>query len=106
MLVLIFLKLSHMFVFIVSCWRVLQPFGTRLLESLELDVLKTVFPCSALVTIPAAVHEYVRCLSLELRPHGITVNCVAPGATVTHRFMANKGLDHAREAAVIAASKV
>jgi 3-oxoacyl-[acyl-carrier protein] reductase len=35
----------------------------------------------------AAVHEYTRCLALQLRPFNIPVNCVAPGGTVTNRFL-------------------
>ena len=35
----------------------------------------------------AAVHEYIRCLAVQLRPSNIPVNCVAPGGTVTNRFL-------------------
>jgi 3-oxoacyl-[acyl-carrier protein] reductase len=35
----------------------------------------------------AAVHEYTRCLATQLRPFNIPVNCVAPGSTVTNRFL-------------------
>lgn len=35
----------------------------------------------------AAVHEYTRCLATQLRPFDVPVNCVAPGGTVTPRFM-------------------
>ena len=35
----------------------------------------------------AAVHSFTRCLSAQLRPHNIPVNCVAPGGTVTERFL-------------------
>jgi 3-oxoacyl-[acyl-carrier protein] reductase len=35
----------------------------------------------------AAVHHYTRCLAAQLRPHNVTVNCVAPGGTVTARFL-------------------
>ncbi len=35
----------------------------------------------------AAVHEYTRCLAVQLRPYNIPVNCVAPGGTVTNRFL-------------------
>jgi 3-oxoacyl-[acyl-carrier protein] reductase len=35
----------------------------------------------------AAVHEYTRCLAAQLRPFNIPVNCVAPGGTVTNRFL-------------------
>jgi 3-oxoacyl-[acyl-carrier protein] reductase len=35
----------------------------------------------------AAVHEYTRCLAVQLRPHNVSVTCVAPGGTVTNRFL-------------------
>lgn len=35
----------------------------------------------------AGVHHYTRCLASQLRPHNVTVNCVAPGGTVTPRFL-------------------
>jgi 3-oxoacyl-[acyl-carrier protein] reductase len=39
-------------------------------------------------TAKAAVHEYTRCLAVQLRPHNVSVNCVAPGGTMTPRFVA------------------
>jgi 3-oxoacyl-[acyl-carrier protein] reductase len=39
-------------------------------------------------TAKAAVHEYTRCLAVQLRPHDVTANCVAPGGTITARFLA------------------
>ncbi len=49
-------------------------------------------------TAKAAVHEYTRCLAAQLRPYNVTVNCVAPGGTMTARFVAtgqasSKGVD-------------
>lgn len=41
----------------------------------------------------AAVHEYTRCLALQLRPFNIPVNCVAPGGTVTNRFLVIHKID-------------
>ncbi len=38
----------------------------------------------------AAVHEYTRCLAVQLRPYNVAVNCVAPGGTVTARFLINE----------------
>lgn len=35
----------------------------------------------------AAVHEFTRCLATQLREYNIPVNCVAPGGTVTERFL-------------------
>jgi 3-oxoacyl-[acyl-carrier protein] reductase len=39
-------------------------------------------------TAKAAVHEYTRCLAVQLRPYNVSVNCVAPGGTMTPRFVA------------------
>jgi 3-oxoacyl-[acyl-carrier protein] reductase len=39
-------------------------------------------------TAKAAVHEYTRCLAAQLRPYNVSVNCVAPGGTMTARFVA------------------
>jgi 3-oxoacyl-[acyl-carrier protein] reductase len=44
----------------------------------------------------AAVHEYTRCLAARLRPYNIPVNCVAPGGTVTQRFLAIHDIDEAK----------
>jgi 3-oxoacyl-[acyl-carrier protein] reductase len=41
----------------------------------------------------AAVHEYTRCLAVQLRPYNIPVNCVAPGGTLTARFSATGQAD-------------
>jgi 3-oxoacyl-[acyl-carrier protein] reductase len=44
----------------------------------------------------AGVHHYTRCLAAQLRPHNVTVNCVAPGGTVTQRFLAIHPIDQER----------
>src|SRR5437763_1670104 len=41
----------------------------------------------------AAVHEYTRCLAVQLRASNIPVNCVAPGGTVTNRFLVIHDID-------------
>jgi 3-oxoacyl-[acyl-carrier protein] reductase len=41
----------------------------------------------------AAVHQYTRCLATQLRPHNVTANCVAPGGTVTNRFLVIHKID-------------
>jgi 3-oxoacyl-[acyl-carrier protein] reductase len=41
----------------------------------------------------AAVHEYTRCLALQLRSYNVPVNCVAPGGTVTNRFLVIHDID-------------
>ncbi|MCL2373648.1 MAG: SDR family oxidoreductase [Treponema sp.] len=47
-------------------------------------------------TAKAAVHEYTRCLAALVRPHGIHVNCVAPGDTLSERFKASRPLEDGR----------
>jgi 3-oxoacyl-[acyl-carrier protein] reductase len=47
-------------------------------------------------TAKAAVHEYTRCLAAQLRPYNVYVNAVAPGATVTPRFLASRTIDESR----------
>lgn len=44
----------------------------------------------------AAVHEYTRCLAAQLRPDNIPVNCVAPGGTVTERFLKIHEIDQTK----------
>ncbi len=43
--------------------------------------------------LKAAVTHYTRCLAVELKPHGVRVNCVAPGPTKTARFEATRVVD-------------
>ncbi|MCC6178621.1 MAG: SDR family oxidoreductase [Chloroflexi bacterium] len=47
-------------------------------------------------TSKAAVHEYSRCLADQLRPHNIPVNVIAPGGTITARFLATRQADPSR----------
>jgi 3-oxoacyl-[acyl-carrier protein] reductase len=44
----------------------------------------------------AAVHEYTRCLAVQLRPYNVSVNCVAPGGTVTNRFLVIHNIDQGK----------
>ena len=44
-------------------------------------------------TAKAAVHEYSRCLAVMLRPYNVHVNVIAPGPTVTQRFLASRPVD-------------
>jgi 3-oxoacyl-[acyl-carrier protein] reductase len=44
-------------------------------------------------TAKAAVHEYTRCLAAQMRPFNVHVNAVAPGPTVTPRFLASRTTD-------------
>jgi 3-oxoacyl-[acyl-carrier protein] reductase len=48
-------------------------------------------------TAKAAVHEYTRCLAVQLRPYDITVNVLAPGDTVTERFLHSRETEEARK---------
>jgi len=41
----------------------------------------------------AAMHHYTRCLAVQLRPHNVCVNCVAPGGTLTARTLAFGNVD-------------
>jgi 3-oxoacyl-[acyl-carrier protein] reductase len=43
--------------------------------------------------LKAAVAHYTRCLAKELQPHGVRVNCVAPGPAKTARFQATRTVD-------------
>ena len=43
--------------------------------------------------LKAAVTHYTRCLAVELKQHGVRVNCVAPGPTKTARFEATRVVD-------------
>lgn len=38
----------------------------------------------------AAIVHYTRCLAAQLRPYGINVNCISPGATRSARFLADR----------------
>jgi 3-oxoacyl-[acyl-carrier protein] reductase len=38
----------------------------------------------------SAIMHYTRCLATQLRPYGVTVNCIAPGGTRTARFLADR----------------
>ena len=44
-------------------------------------------------TAKAAVHEYSRCLAVQLRPYNVAVNVVAPGETVTERWKHSREFD-------------
>jgi 3-oxoacyl-[acyl-carrier protein] reductase len=47
-------------------------------------------------TAKAAVHEYSRCLAIQLRPYNVAVNVVAPGETVTPRFLASREIEKSK----------
>ena len=47
-------------------------------------------------TAKAAQVEYTRCLAVQLRPHNITVNSIAPGDTRTGRFLGTREVDEQR----------
>jgi 3-oxoacyl-[acyl-carrier protein] reductase len=47
-------------------------------------------------TAKAAVHHYTRALASQLRPFNIPVNCIAPGGTITPRFLATRQADESK----------
>ena len=47
-------------------------------------------------TAKAGMHEYTRCLAVQMRPYNIAVNAVAPGDIVTQRFMASRTIEKTR----------
>jgi len=47
-------------------------------------------------TAKAAQVEYTRCLAVQLRPHNITANSIAPGDTRTGRFLGTRAVDEQR----------
>ena len=50
-------------------------------------------PCdngSIYAVAKAGVIHWTRCLARQMRPHGITVNCISPGPTKTARFLVTR----------------
>jgi 3-oxoacyl-[acyl-carrier protein] reductase len=47
-------------------------------------------------TAKAGVHQYSRCLAVQLRPYNVTVNVVAPGDIVTPRWKASREYDESK----------
>jgi NAD(P)-dependent dehydrogenase (short-subunit alcohol dehydrogenase family) len=41
----------------------------------------------------AGIVQFTRCLAKDLRPHGVRVNAISPGPTMTARFMATRKTD-------------
>ena len=50
-------------------------------------------------TAKAAVHHYSRCLAAQLRPYNVYVNVVAPGSTMSPRFLASRAIDASQQTA-------
>jgi 3-oxoacyl-[acyl-carrier protein] reductase len=50
-------------------------------------------------TAKAAVHHYSRGLAAQLRPYNVYVNVVAPGSTMTPRFLASRTIDEGQRTA-------
>jgi 3-oxoacyl-[acyl-carrier protein] reductase len=51
---------------------------------------------SIYATAKAGALHFTRCLADQMRPYGVTVNCIAPGDTRTERFIATRAVDLAR----------
>lgn len=49
-------------------------------------------------TAKAAVHHYSRCLAAQMRPYNVYVNVVAPGSTMSPRFLASRTIDEQQQA--------
>ncbi len=47
-------------------------------------------------TAKAAVHQYIRCLALMLRPSNVTANVIAPGDILSARFQASRTIGDAK----------
>ncbi len=58
--------------------------------------LFAVSPEVAYAVAKAGIMHYTRCLAMELRPHGVRANVVAPGPTKTARFLATRKVDPAK----------
>ena len=50
-------------------------------------------------TAKAAVHHYSRCLAAQVRPYNVYVNVVAPGSTMSPRFLASRATDESQQTA-------
>lgn len=59
----------------------------------SLNAHQAVSPEVAYGCAKAAVVHYTRCLALETRPHGVRVNVISPGPTMTARFLATRTVD-------------
>lgn len=51
---------------------------------------------SIYATSKAGAAHFTRCLADQMRPHNVTVNCLAPGDTRTARFLGTREVDPAR----------
>jgi 3-oxoacyl-[acyl-carrier protein] reductase len=51
---------------------------------------------SIYATAKAGALHFTRCLADQMRPYGVTVNCIAPGDTRTERFVATRAVDPAK----------
>jgi 3-oxoacyl-[acyl-carrier protein] reductase len=47
----------------------------------------------AYAVVKAAIVQFTRCLAKDLRPHGVRVNAISPGPTMTARFLATRKTD-------------
>ena len=68
--------------------RIINVGSIRAMEGIESSVVYS--------TAKAGVHQYSRCLAVQLRPYNVTVNAVAPGEIVTPRWKASREYDDAK----------
>jgi 3-oxoacyl-[acyl-carrier protein] reductase len=70
--------------------------GGRIVTVSSVDGTQGLAYGSIYATAKAAVIAYSRCLAVQLRPHNIPVNVVAPGGVMSPRFRASRNLDERR----------
>lgn len=69
----------------------------RIINIGSIAALKGIPQAVIYASAKAAVHEYSRCLAAQLRPFDIPVNVVAPGDTITERFLASRETSEERK---------
>jgi 3-oxoacyl-[acyl-carrier protein] reductase len=69
----------------------------RIINIGSIAALKGIPQAVIYASAKAAVHEYSRCLAAQLRPFDIPVNVIAPGDTITERFLASRETSEERK---------
>ena len=70
--------------------------GGRIVTISSIAALGGVANQAIYATAKAGLVEYTRCLAVQLREYNVPVNVVAPGPTVTARFLATRTVDEAK----------